>query len=310
MSRCAQFLGAVDAVLPLTARDVPRAEILFASLRRRFDGLGTVFVVVPRAQLDEIGRAFRPRSDGVGLGLEILPEDEVVPEFALFPRMHGWYKQQLIKLAIAERVSSAFYLTLDADVVLTRDVSPERLCPNGKASCFIIEEDLHPRWYARTARLIDRPLRQKGIVHNVTPAVLAKDGVRLLTEHFEARWQQRRWARGARAWRQRWVRLRLGRRRTDLAGWRLFLAAGMRWTEYALYYSFLEAYDLFDRFHERVTTCVYDIDRSVWKAGAQAFDNWSPKALFEGEGPPYFVVLQSNTQLPPPVIWEKLDGYL
>ncbi|MBK8011939.1 MAG: hypothetical protein IPK13_11365 [Deltaproteobacteria bacterium] len=296
----------MDAVLPLAARDVPRAQILLASLRRRFEGLGTLFVVAPSAHLDEVERGL---GGSEGLRLEFLSDDVVVPEFAVLPGIRGWYKQQLIKLAIAERVASPFYVTLDADVVLTRGVSPERLCPNSRAPCFVIEADLHPGWYARTARLIERPLRQKGIVHNVTPAVLAKAGVGFLIDHFEERWKERRWARGARAWRQRWAHLRF-RGRAELAGWRLFLAAGMHWTEYALYYSFLEAYDLFDRFHERVTTCVYDVDRSVWKAGARSFDEWSPKALFDGEGPPYFVVLQSNTQLPAPLIWEKLAGYL
>ena len=36
--------------------------------------------------------------------------------------MRGWLTQQIVKLAMAERVESDFYLTLDADVICTRTV--------------------------------------------------------------------------------------------------------------------------------------------------------------------------------------------
>lgn len=295
----------MDAVLPLIQRDVPRAQILFASLERFFEGLGTIFIVVPDAQRSAIEAAL-PSS---GLTLVVLDESAVAPELACYPRIGGWYKQQLIKLAIADRVDSDFYMTFDGDVVATRTVSPARLCPRGKAPCYVIEHDLHPRWYRRTGHLIERPLVREGIVHNVTPAVLARGGVRLLAEHFESRFDEGRWARGTRAWHQRVARIRFGRR-PRVAGWRLFLAAGLPWTEYALYYSFLEAHGYFDTFHERVDTCIYDIERSVWKLDGPEFETWSAAPVFEGEGPPYFVVLQSNTHIPAETVREKLAGYL
>ena len=271
----------MDAVLPLTLRDADRAKILLASLEKYFDGMGTLHVVVPDSQRSEL-QARLPSVER--FGVQVHSELSVVPELARFSRAGGWYKQQLIKLSIFEHVETDFYMTFDADVVATRPVSPQRLCPLGKAPCYVIEEDLHPRWYRRTAHLIQRPLRRQGVVHNVTPAVLARDGVAALAEHFGQRFAAGDWARGLRAWRQRWTRLRAGSI-AELAGWRLFLAAALPWTEYALYYSFLEAYDRFDEWHEQVDTCIYDIDRSVWKADGDEFDHWQPAPLFEGEGP-------------------------
>ncbi|MEO1230548.1 MAG: DUF6492 family protein [Myxococcota bacterium] len=55
-----------------------------------------------------------------------LPEPELAPELET-SRARGWFKQQLVKLAIHERIESAFYLTFDADVVATRPVAPKDL---------------------------------------------------------------------------------------------------------------------------------------------------------------------------------------
>lgn len=295
----------IDAVLPLTVKDLDRAQLLFESLDRFMTGLGRLFVLLPEAQVKAV------RDQVQGDKLVFMSELEVAPELAWFPGMQGWYKQQLLKLAVADHIQTAYYLTFDADVIATRALSPETLLQDGKAPCYVIPEDLHPKWYTRTAKLLKQPLRQTGIVHNVTPALLARAGVNALAEHFEARYQAGDWAKGLRRpLMQRYAKLRFGHR-SQAAGWRLFLAAGLPWTEYALYYSFLEAYDLFDRWHVKVDRCIYDIERSVWYQDRDGFkEHWDPKPLFEGEGPPFFVVLQSNTKLPVADIRSKLGPWL
>ena len=299
--------GSIDAVLPLRRSDLERSKVLFWSLERFFTGLDRVLVVVPDVDRAHIEAELRSASPGVDK--RVIAETEIVPELRPYRRVGGWYKQQLIKLAIAEHVSSDFYLTFDADVVATRPVSPAALIRNGRALAHVIEKDLHPRWYTRTATLLDRPMRRTGVVHNVTPAVLAREGVMELARHFDRRWRSGAYAQGFRRVRQRWASLRHGSR-PEFAAWRLFLVSALPWTEYALYYSFLEAHDRFSAYHFEHPTCVYDIERSVWRAEAVPFETWSPEPLFEGHGPPFFVVVQSNTGVPVEEVRKKLGPYL
>ena len=300
-------IQSMDAVLPLRRSDVERSKILFRSLECFFSGLGQIYVVVPDADRPIIESDLAPVSPAVRR--RVLAETDVVPELRYYGHVGGWYKQQLIKLAIADRIASDFYLTFDADVVATRPVSPAGLVREGRALAHIIEDDLHPRWYTRTAHLLDRPMRRTGVVHNVTPAVLARQGVHELAEHFATRWQQRRYARGLRRVRQTWARLRYSAKK-ELEPWRLFLISALPWTEYALYYSFLEAHERFSAYHLEHPVCLYDIERSIWRVAKIPFESWSPEPLFEGDGPPFFVVVQSNTGIAVADVREKLRPYL
>ena len=299
--------GPMDAVLPLRRHDLERSKVLLCSLDRFFAGLGRVFVVVPDADHNLVERELRPTSPRVQK--RVVAETEIVPELGTYRRVGGWYKQQLIKLAISEHIASDFYLTLDADVVATRPVSPADLVRDGRALMHVLEEDLHPLWYTRTATLLDRPMRRTGVVHNVTPAVLAREGVMELARHFDARWRSRHYARGGRQVRQRWARLCYASR-SEFAAWRLFLVSALPWTEYALYYSFLEAYDRFSAYHIEHPVCLYDIERSVWHPTHVPFETWSPEALFRGRGPPFFAVFQSTTGVAVNDLREKLDPHL
>lgn len=316
----------VDAVLPLTARDLPRSELLLGSLERYVSGLGTLYVVVPDAQLatckagltafvegrrDQPGRRsvahMGPGGSAGGFELRVIPELSLTPELALFPRMDGWHKQQLIKLAMGLEIARPRYLTFDADIVATRRLELREVVVDGKAPCFIDHADLHPRWYVNSEALLGQPLARGGISHNVTPTMLSQEAVRKLAAYFEARYQRGAWAGGWRGLKQRTAKLRFATR-AGVAGWRMFLAAGLPWTEYALYYSFLEAHGLFDRYHFEAAHPLYDGDRSVWFV--EDFEGWDPTPLFAGEGPPYFVVLQSNTGIGVEAVRARLADHL
>src|SRR5882724_7298495 len=105
----------MDAVLPLVGSDLDRSDILFRSLRSRASGLGTLWVVVPDEQRKSIENHLRVRPPPFEAWC-VIGETKVVPELAMV-RPRGWYRQQLIKLAIAEHVESETYMTLDADVI-------------------------------------------------------------------------------------------------------------------------------------------------------------------------------------------------
>ncbi|HWA71640.1 MAG TPA: DUF6492 family protein [Polyangiaceae bacterium] len=302
-------IASMDAVLPLTLRDVPRASLLLESLSRRFSGLSKLWVVVPERELSAVARALSdaPR----GLPLELVGEAALVPELSLTPLLKGWYRQQLVKLAIFERVSSELYLTLDADVICTKPVSAELLAPGGLGPCHVTERDLHPDWYRGSEALLGLAAPRRGVSHNVTPAVLHRRGVAELAEYLDRKARIGAFSGGLRGIKQRLLCARARRRRREaFAGWRLLLAAGTPWTEYALYYTFLESTGRFERFHSRSGACIYDLEGSFWRGDGKPFSAWAPSACFSGEGAPWFVVVQSNAHVAPALVRQKLESYL
>lgn len=292
----------MDAVLPLTVADVARARLLFRSLTRFVEGLETVWVYTP----DDQAQTLQAELVGVPLPLRVRPETDIVPELRPYAHIGGWYKQQMIKLAAARAVRGPFYLTLDADVVATRDLRVEQLTPEGRALTHIINEDLHPRWYRRVESLLGEPLPRRGVVHNVTPAVLSAPAAIELLDEMGERMRRGRYSPGLRGVRQRWARLRWGSRPDP---GHLYLLAGLPWTEYALYYSFVELRGRLEHHHRISDRCIYDIEGSVWFRPQTRLTHWDPAASFQGEGPPWFLVVQSNTGLEPGEVERSLNKY-
>jgi Family of unknown function (DUF6492) len=280
----------LDAVLPLTAADSLRAQILFRSLDAFFQPLGTCYVVAPDRDAAAV-RAAVPDGRYV-----VLRDSEVIPEIGYFrtaarlraklhlvgPPFHGWYVQQLVKLAIADRVATPFYLTLDADVICVRPTSYEDLVRDGRALVQTTTPN-HPEWNDDAERVLGLP--RSGRQYAVTPAVLSTDAVRRLADHLQRR-----------------VRRRLRR----VVSWRSYLLRTLPWTEYALYHTFLEKTGLFDRYHVHGgVDAIYA--NCVWMESE--FDEWQPAS--RGHDATFrFSVVQSATRIPPERVWAKVSTAL
>jgi hypothetical protein len=271
---------AIDAVLPVTRADAPRARLLARSLERFLEPLATCHVVAPDVDVEAV-RAALP-----GDRYDVVPESDVVPEIGWFrataalrarlhlvgPPVHGWFVQQLVKLAIAERVATPFYLTLDADVVCVRPTSYDDLVRDGRALVQLSPPN-HPEWNDDAERVLALP--RSGRQYGVTPAVLARAGVLELVRHLERRVDPRLRRLGR--------HLPRGRGRDVAASWRSFLVRNLPWTEYALYMTFLEATGRFDRHHLLAgEDALYA--NAVWMESQ--FEAWDPSA----GGAPFTVV--------------------
>lgn len=300
-------MAQLDAVVPLISRDLERFSTMARSLSRFFPELGRLFVVVPDEDHATLFPQVRHRADA--LNVQVVPESAWVPEMKAFFHLPGWYRQQLVKLAAAEFVSTSYYLTLDADVVCTRPTTAAQLLPGGKAACFVIPHDYHPRWYEGAEAALDLRAPRRGVVHNVTPVVWSREAVLGLLAHLDGVARRTAYSRGWRGLQQRlfFTLHRLGPHRRNRP-WRAWLAASRPWAEYAMYFTLLEATGTFDRYHFASDYCIYDIERSVWKHGN--LDTWDPRPVFEGNGPPFFVVIQSNTGVAPARVWQKLSPWL
>ena len=290
----------LDAVVPLTLADLARFRILARSIEANFADLPRCWVVVPDHQLDSMRIAIPPGR------FVVVPETEIVPELA-GSKIKGWYKQQLIKLAMADRVASDYYLLFDADVICARPVRAHDLFRNGKALCHRYHNDSkHANWYGYAERVLEMP--RSGWVHGVTPTILSREAVQELAAHLS-----RQQPRPGRFWQKLWSRLPAwagGPRpwRSDLEDqgrWRQVLLDSLPWTEYALYYTFLEATGRFERYHTPAKRslcgdCIWRHDR---------FADWNPSLPRPYRQPP-FIVVQSITRIPPEQILERIEPLL
>lgn len=287
----------LDAVLPLTLGDLPRAKILFRTLDELFEPLGTCHVVVPDRDVRAVARALPPGP------YEPVPESQVVPEADWFwatarlraklhlvgPPIHGWFVQQLVKLAAYERVATPFYVTLDADVLCVRPTAYADLVRDGRALVQTAPPN-HPEWNDDAERVLRLPRSPRQ--YGVTPAVLARDAVGALARHLRDRVDPRL--------RRAATRLPAGSRGV-VAGWRSHLLRSLPWTEYALYFTFLERTGLFDRYHvDGGDGAIYG--NAVWLESQ--FAAWEPEPRFA------FSIVQSATRISPERVAEKVEPYL
>lgn len=303
----------MDAVLPLTTRDLERFSILWASLERYVSGLSTLWIVVPDSQHTALSAAL-PRNGSLGCTVRVESELDFLPTLRAFPKTGGWYRQMLLKLQASMRVGSEFYLTLDADVVACRSVDLEALCASGKAPCHVDHADLHPKWYRAAADILGAKLPRSAISHGVTPALLHAPTVQSMLGVLSRRWERGEYGTGLRGLKQRLGKLQAwfyGSKPAsdgDLAGWCAYLCCSRPWAEYALYFSYLEQSGQFGRHFAEGAEGLYSVSGSVWHT--ESFAEWDPAPLFAGSGAPYFAVIQSNAFLPVGDVKERLRGYL
>jgi hypothetical protein len=302
----------IDAVLPLTLRDADRAELLFDSLAQNFSGLRCIWVICPDAQLVELTARYRDRKQPFELRVE--SELKIVPEFLLRPKLSGWFRQQMIKLAIFERIESDLYLTLDADVICARKVNATQLIADGRGLCRLIPLPKFDYWYERVEAVLRVRAPRKGIMHNVTPALLHRGAMNDMRRAIQEKIARGEYSRGVRSLKQRWLLFKSRMQRlaeSKYEPWRVYLMAARPWTEYALYYTFLECNGSFDRYHFYTPHCLYDGETSIWTAvNSQLPIDWDPSPAFIGEGPPWFLVAQSNTGISVEAIRNKVAPLL
>ena len=263
------------------------------SLDQFFDpaSLQVLTVIVPDDEYDGIKKAL----DGASRRHRIL----VLPEadLDLQTRLEkGWFRQQLIKLKMATKVESPFFLVLDADVICCKPVSYTQLIPNGRALLTRSRKTVQPDWWKWSAELLRTPpkiwtydlniwklkIRTPGPGMGVTPAILSTTHTLELIDCLQTLWHRP-----------------LGELLND-----------HRFTEYTLYYLFLEMNGLVDRVHQT------DLPVRCSGKGTNVYnvndvENWNVDRLFTDMSQPgFFTVFQSNAAISPEIVWEKIRPYL
>ena len=335
----------LDAVLPLMLRDYARFEILQKSFKVFFKDLGKFWVVTLDHEFDQIKSLISDEQYCVISESSLVPEFKIFTSssrFSLFRSLPGWFKQQVIKIAIADKIETDFYITLDADVICTRPVCYGDLIRDGRAICYIHRTHEHPDWYGWVEKVLKMNSRSRDFLHNVTPVVINKHAMlelqTYLTQVYHAKpslspkdlrstalkfltlfLPKSSKLRDQFALKQRDVKvfgLRLltaflpkdSALRSQLLSWKSYLSVADPWTEYGLYYIFLEETNRFDKYHVETTDCIYTQEDSVWYQGD--FESWNVEKVFCPESSHFFVIVQGWLNLDIQNVWQKVGRYL
>lgn len=303
-----------DAVLPLTLKDFERFQILDKSIRKNVKDLNICWIITTDLEHNCINGKINNNL------YRVIPESIILPELKFYKYIHkilcgnilrgryicnkgryntgGWYIQQLIKLAMAVKVETEFYLTLDADVVCLRPVGYDDLIQSGKAITNTLKRDHHPDWYEDAERVLKMP--RSGISHGVTPAMLNRTAVIELQNHlaknvhfifklFSCVFPKSSFFNNI------------------TRSWRSYLIRNTPWTEYTLYYTFLEAIEYYHKYHiYKGTSAIYDNPSSVWLS--EQINAWNIDKFLKSEA--YFLVFQSNTNILVEDVLKKIGGYI
>lgn len=241
---------------------------------------------------------------------EIFPEEEVFQAFPCLKieRLSGWVLQQLIKLSIAAWIKTPFYLTCDSDIVCVRNVRVESLMDNNRAFLNVETVEDYQRLYLpafakqessrkserfrNSARLLGytRGAQYSGVYYGETPCLLSTAKVLELCECLEQRFGQQ---------------------------WPCVLSKhAHQWSEYSLYYQYLEMSNSLDRVHMCCgSDTLLDLERSVWHPSIyykhhRAYDreHFVPHA---GGNRGYFIAVQSWLDQAAwlPLRYSRIDGF-
>lgn len=221
----------------------------------------------------------------------VLTESVVAPKIGAVLRadvdgMGGWYAQQVIKLAAHEVVKTKYYVVLDSDIVCIRPcgydsfVIGELCLLNIETSAdysrlyhadFIQQEKKFKRdRFASSSRVVNQRFVEGGMdrFYGETPVVLSTEHVRLLIQTLE---------------------------RQHDAGWIDLLTKFQRWTEYGLYFGFLDSQNIRDQIYKEADcNAILSLEKSVWhESHHYLLPREYDQAHFFGAESGYFVAIQS-----------------
>lgn len=227
--------------------DLARAAILLNSMVKHVprEQIAELLVVTRPQDVDEVRHrleVYRER-----LHLRVVNEDALCPDLRANPQTLnmwpepnlGWHRQQILKLASSSSVHSAFYMTLDSDVIFTKRFHANEFLRGGRS---LVGMELHADYqrlyedsfaakeaglkefrYSGTECFLKLKRKYPGTWYSETPVILSTALVSELLGHLEA---------------------------TSGRSWQQVLLGNLGWTEYTLYFTFAEATGSLRKFHE------------------------------------------------------------
>jgi len=287
----------ISAVIPVRLGENRKTDsgvlvdILFRSLERFCEPgmFEKILVVCPSAQTDLLRERMRKWEQ---LPIEVLDQNFLLAGLSIRMFTPGWAIQQLVKMVACRFVETDFYITLDADCFCTRATKFSDLVRDGKGIIQMESKDVHRSWWKESGRVLgyEQDFEKPGM--SVTPAVLSTTAMSELLAELGRR--HGRWD----------VYLQNYYQFPHIFKAGLFASV---WTEYGLYFSFLEMNDRVWDFHEVREGRRLISAHSCWKK--DDFQKWDPASVFSSDDAGIFALIQSNLRLDISDIRRRLEPY-
>ncbi|MFY0601789.1 MAG: hypothetical protein JXR03_19095 [Cyclobacteriaceae bacterium] len=294
----------LSAVLPLKAdshktNSLSQVELLLKSMIKfEFNELlHTFYIVCPKEDVLYFEKAYanfiKP------LNIILLDESELVPDLYDYKGVRGWRRQQIIKLAISQRIETSYFITFDSDVICTRKLTAEDVFSEGRALIQLIDKRTKQNWWTSSAHFLGVKPDLEKLGMNVTPAIMSKEVCEKLINELGGK--------------ESWVSTLLKPHTLPKIIKALpYFRNRKGWSEYSLYYTFLEKNNSVSKYHFIGGTTEFPqvliSDNSVWNA--VSFDEWDPNTVFDEKDIGLFCVIQSNKNMDIEKIHMKLDSYI
>lgn len=223
-------------VLPLTLDDIPRGFVLMSSLQHVVDSIvKELLIFVPHSDQKPLKQLLQGIGDELMFPVSIYSENVLLHRDSAKSNTYPYAKQMAIKILAASMVSTNFYMTLDADLILLRRIKLSDLfdvC--GRAKYDHESRDIHQAWwngsekFLRTSFSSEEQLTQG---FGVTPAILSTYGSLLVRNMVMDIYEEMDVSHGVSHW---------------VAS---FGHNDVVWSEYTMYRIALDSYRLFDELH-------------------------------------------------------------
>lgn len=191
-------LKKLTMVLTLTESDIGRSNVLLRTLdkfatRSQGNLVTKLLVVVPDKQKETLKESLPPVLHESDLPVEVFPEQALFQEFN--PQWDKYALQMGIKLMVSRVVEDDWYVTLDADVVVTGDLEwSDFVSEDGRGNYVQEKRSQHPAWWAGSGMLtgFNVDVGDKGLMDDpsrgigVTPAVMSVAGASFVIGRIKA----------------------------------------------------------------------------------------------------------------------------
>jgi Family of unknown function (DUF6492) len=247
------------------------------SIQRFFDKSCILELIVIAAKRD-IYRISKHLTALCVFSFRIIDEDDLCPEIL---GSCGWYKQQILKLAIAPSIATEWYLILDSDVICVRQVDYTDLISDGRAIWQMEPASCHLNWWRGSENILQVPtaVNPDESVIGVTPALMHTESVRQLICRIQEIYSGQDWS----------VTLLENTKK--------------EWTEYTLYWTYIlycqRRHSLYSESEVRLYASA-----SIWhkEEVSNLGEDWF-KTVFDPSAKYFFLIFQSRMNIP---LWETV----
>jgi hypothetical protein len=263
----------IDCVLPIVEKDFDRFLNLRACLDK-FNNLdGDIHIILSDNQIEKARPLFTGKQKYI-----IHSENSIIESHN---KLDGWWKQQLIKMAMYEFVKTDFYLTLDCDVLIVQPLTIDKLINNNKGIVeYVSWRDWQIEYYRFCKKLMQFNCQPMNHV-NVTPFLFNRNLMKFVIDQIKIK--------------------------ATNQSWQSYLANNVGWTEYSLYYSIAWKEKEWDKYHVCRPDRYSWFGNCVWKK--PTWDNWKASNSFN-QSIFLYTIIQSNTGIAGNEIWERIKSYV